>query len=66
MAAGMEFNSNNTLKRDLEKYAAQYAIEQERQAAWVMDAAVSITRRCSCLWVIWLHLQCLLCRRSIG
>lgn len=33
MAAGMEFNSNNTLKRDLEKYAAQYAIEQERQGS---------------------------------
>ncbi|WP_338707219.1 transcription initiation factor TFIID [Paenibacillus amylolyticus] len=33
MAVGMEFNSNNTLKRDLEKYAAQYAIEQERQGS---------------------------------
>lgn len=33
MVTGMEFNSNNTLKRDLEKYAAQYAIEQERQGS---------------------------------
>ncbi|MCG7383973.1 transcription initiation factor TFIID [Paenibacillus sp. ACRRY] len=33
MAAGMEFKMNNTLKRDLEKYAAQYAAEQERQGS---------------------------------
>ncbi|PAF29913.1 transcription initiation factor TFIID [Paenibacillus sp. 7516] len=33
MAAGMEFKLNNTLKRDLEKYAAQYAAEQERQGS---------------------------------
>lgn len=66
MVTGMEFNSNNTLKRDLEKYAAQYAMEQERQGSLGMDAAVSITRLCSFSWVIWLHLPCLLCRRSIG
>lgn len=33
MAAGMEFSSNNALKRNLEKYAAQYATEQERQGS---------------------------------
>ncbi|MEK4438506.1 transcription initiation factor TFIID [Paenibacillus sp. FSL K6-2862] len=33
MGAGMEFKLNNTLKRDLEKYAAQYAAEQERQGS---------------------------------
>jgi len=29
----MEFSSNNALKRNLEKYAAQYAAEQERQGS---------------------------------
>ncbi|MFK0524924.1 transcription initiation factor TFIID [Paenibacillus illinoisensis] len=33
MGAGMEFKLNNTLKWDLEKYAAQYAAEQERQGS---------------------------------
>lgn len=33
MGAGMEFKLNNTLRRDLEKYAAQYAAEQERQGS---------------------------------
>ncbi|MDQ0659850.1 transcription initiation factor TFIID [Paenibacillus sp. W2I17] len=33
MAAGMELGSNNTLKRDLEKYAVQYATEQEHQGS---------------------------------
>ncbi|MET3939517.1 hypothetical protein ABIC22_002329 [Paenibacillus sp. PvP094] len=33
MGAGMEFKLNNTLKRDLDKYAAQYAAEQERQGS---------------------------------
>lgn len=66
MAAGMEFNSNNTLKRDLEKYAAQYAIEQERQGS-LGDGRSSIHYPALFLsWVIWLHLPFLPYRRSIG